>query len=232
MTAQRPHLHRAPARIVAMPFKSAASALKPGRAPDDTVAACRVLLARHATAEGNGRFLGQQDFPLTRAGQRELPRLVEKCTRYPVRAVYSSDLRRARQTAGAVARRLGLQVQLRPELREMHFGEWEGLTWKQIKERHPKLAALWMERFPRPTIPGAETLGRFQKRIAAGIGKIAAAHRGECVLVVTHAGVIRCTLGKALGMSPGNLFRLAQDSGALNVIDYWEEGAIVRCING
>jgi len=169
---------------------------------------------------------------LTRAGRRELPRLVEKCSRYAVRAVYSSDLRRARQTAGAVARRLGIEVQLRPELREMHFGEWEGLTWSQIESRRPKLAALWMERFPRPAIPGAETLGRFQKRIAAGIARIVATHRGECVLVVTHAGVIRCMLGKVLGMSAGNLFRVAQDSGALNVIDYWEGGAIVRCING
>ena len=146
--------------------------------------------------------------------------------------MYSSDLRRARQTADAVGRSFGLEVEGRPELREMDFGQWEGLTWNQIARRSPKLAALWIERFPRQAIPGAEPFGQFKKRVAAGIGKIVAANRGQCALIVTHAGVIRFTLGKVLGLPARNLFRLAQDSCAINVIDYREDGAVVRCING
>jgi broad specificity phosphatase PhoE len=146
--------------------------------------------------------------------------------------VYSSDLRRASETADAVARQFGLRVEVRSELREMHFGQWEGLSWNQIARRCPRLAFLWVERFPRQPIPGAEPLRQFQKRIAAGIGEIVAANRGQCALIITHAGVIRFTLGKVLGLPPRNLFRLAQDSCAMNVIDYLEDGAIVRCING
>ena len=194
--------------------------------------ACRLLLVRHATAEGNGRFKGHWDVSLSRAGRRELRLLCEKCSPYPVRAVYSSDLRRARQTADAVGRSFGLEVEGRPELREMDFGQWEGLTWNQIARRSPKLAALWIERFPRQAIPGAEPFGQFKKRVAAGIGKIVAANRGQCALIVTHAGVIRFTLGKVLGLPARNLFRLAQDSCAINVIDYREDGTVVRCING
>jgi alpha-ribazole phosphatase len=193
---------------------------------------CRILLVRHATAQGNGRFQGQRDVSLTPAGRRELNRLWEKCSRYPVRAVYSSDLRRARQTAEAVARKLGLNVEMQPELREMHFGQWEGLAWKQIARRFPKLAALWIERFPRQPIPGGESLRDFQKRIGAAIRKIVADNRGRCALVVTHAGVIRFTLARALGLPARNVFRLAQDSCAVNVIDYLEKGAVVQCING
>ena len=193
---------------------------------------CRLLLVRHATAEGNGRFQGQRDVSLTNAGRRELRLLYEKCSRYPVRAVYSSDLPRARQTAEAVARKFGLEVEVRPELREMHFGQWEGLSWNQIARRFPKLAALWIERFPHETIPGGEPLSQFKKRIAAGVREIVAANRGQCALIVTHAGVIRFTLGKALGLPARNLFRLAQDSCAVNVIDFLEKGAVVRCING
>ena len=163
---------------------------------------------------------------------RELRLLCEKCSRYPVRAVYSSDLRRARQTADAIARKFGLEVQVRPELREMHFGQWEGLSWNRIARRFPKLAALWIERFPHQTIPGSEPLSQFKKRIAAGIREIVAENRGQCALVVTHAGVIRFTLGKALGLPARNLFRLAQDSCAVNVIDFLEKGAVVRYING
>ena len=193
---------------------------------------CRLLLVRHATAEGNGRFQGHRDVSLTSAGRRELRLLCEKCSRYPVRAVYSSDLRRARQTAEAVARKFGLEVDVRPELREMHFGQWEGLSWNQIARRFPKLAALWIERFPRQTIPGAEPLSQFKKRTAAGVREIVAANQGQCALIVTHAGVIRFTLGKILGLPARNLFRLAQDSCAINVIDFLEKGAVVRCING
>ena len=193
---------------------------------------CRLLLVRHATAEGNGRFQGHRDASLTSAGRRELRLLCEKCSQHPVRAVYSSDLRRARQTADAVARKFGLEVDVRPELREMHFGQWEGLSWNQIARRFPKLAASWIERFPRQTIPGAEPLSQFKKRIAAAVREIVTANQGQCALIVTHAGVIRFTLGIALGLPARNLFRLAQDSCAINVIDFLGKGAVVRCING
>ena len=195
-------------------------------------ATCRLLLVRHATAEGQGRFQGQRDVPLSAAGRQELPLLCEKCSRHSVQAVYSSDLRRARQTAEAVARKLGLEVDVRPELREMHFGQWQGLSWNQIAKRYPRLASLWMDRFPHQTIPGAEPLRQFQKRIAAGVREVVAANRGQCALIITHAGVIRFTLGRVLGLPARNLFRLALDSCSLNIIDYLEKGAIVRCING
>jgi broad specificity phosphatase PhoE len=155
-----------------------------------------------------------------------------KCSRFPVRAIYSSDLRRARETAEFVARNFGLDVNVRPQLREMHFGRWEGLSWDQISRRFPRLAWLWIERFPRQAIPGAEPLHQFRRRIAAELREIVAANQGQCALVVTHAGVIRFTLGKVLGLPAPNLFRLVQDSCAVNVIDFLDDGAVVRCING
>jgi len=194
--------------------------------------ACRLLLVRHATAGGKGRLLGHRDVALTARGRRELPALWMKCSRFPVRAVYSSDLRRARETAEFIARNFGLDVDVRPQLREMHFGQWEGLSWNQIARRFPRLASLWLERFPRQPIPGAEPLPEFRKRIAAELRQIVAANRGKCALVVTHAGVIRSMLRQALGFPARNLSRLAQDSCALNVIDFFGDGVIVRCING
>jgi broad specificity phosphatase PhoE len=191
-----------------------------------------LLLVRHATAEGNGRFQGHRDVSLTSTGRRELRLLVEKCSSYPVRTLYSSDLRRARQTAAAVACKFGLEVEVRPELREIHFGQWEGLSWNQISRRFPRLAPLWIERFPLQVIPGGEPLRQFKRRIEGGIREIVAANQGQCAAVVTHAGVIRFILGRVLGLPSANLFRLAQDSCAINIIDFLETGAIVRCING
>jgi len=187
---------------------------------------------RHATAEGAGRIVGHKNVPLSPRGREELGWIGEKCLRHPVRAIYCSDLRRARETAEAIARHFGLPVEIRAELREIHFGEWEGLTWNQIRRRHPRLAAQWMERFPLQPIPGGEPLRDFQRRIALAVGDIIAANAGRCVLVVTHAGVIRFTLGRALGLPARRVFQLVQDPGAMNIIDYAPDSAFVRCLNG
>ena len=81
-------------------------------------------------------------------------------------------------------------------------------------------------------IPGGERLWQFTKRITAVVSEIVDVNRGRCALLVTHAGVIRATLGKVLGLPAPNLCRLAQDSCALNIIDFMDGGAVVRCING
>ena len=88
-----------------------------------TDAPCRILLVRHAVAEGSGRFHGYTDVPLAAAARQQLRVLVRKISRYPVQAVYSSDLRRAHATARVVARTSGSEVVVRPGLREMHFGD-------------------------------------------------------------------------------------------------------------
>ena len=215
-------------------MQGAPAGFEPGATPavGSDAGTCRLLLVRHATAVGGGRFAGHWDVPLSKSGRKELGLICEKCSRHPVRAIYSSDLRRARETAEAVASTLGLPVDVRSVLREIHFGEWEGLTWDQITRRHPRLATRWMERFPFQPIPGGEPLRRFMRRIAAAVGDIVAANVGQCALVITHAGVIRFTLGNALGLPARNMFRMAQDPGAMNIIDYVQNSAIVRCVNG
>ena len=193
---------------------------------------CRLVLVRHAIAEGGGRFQGQRDVPLTAEGRRQLSELVRKLSRYPIRAVYSSDLRRARATAEAAAGELGAKIEMRSGLREMHFGCWQGMSWRQIARRYPRLSALWIKRFPQQQIPGAERFDQFVRRVRREIRNLIAVNQGLCVLAVTHAGVIRVALARALGMHVRNLFRLALDPCTVNVIDYFEDGALVRGVNG
>jgi broad specificity phosphatase PhoE len=193
---------------------------------------CRLVLVRHAIAEGDGRFQGQRDVPLTVEGHRQLSDLVLKLSRYPIRTVYSSDLSRAQATAEAAAHEFGVKLDTRSGLREMHFGCWEGLSWRQIARRYPRLSALWIKRFPRQQIPGAERFNQFVRRVQREIRNLIAVNQGLCVLAVTHAGVIRVALAKALGMQVRNLFRLALDPCAINVIDHFRDGVLVRCING
>jgi len=193
---------------------------------------CRLVLVRHAAAEGDGRFQGQLDVPLTGVGRQQLRELVKQLSRFPVRAIYSSDLLRARATAAAVARKFGIEVESRPGLREIHFGRWQGLSWKQVTSRFPREARLWTERFPSQPIPGAEAFEDFKRRVERELEEILAVNRGRCALVITHAGVTRVILARALGMEDRNLFRIAQEPGGVNVIDYFDDGVLVRCVNG
>ena len=197
----------------------------------DRESTCRVVLVRHAAAKGSGTFLGQNDEPLSAAGRSQLKELVPKLARFRFDAVFTSDLERARATAVAAVRRLDLELQIRPELREMHFGCWQGLSWDQIEKRHRRLARLWLRDFPLQPIPGAERFAQFKKRVKTQLRDIVLANQGQCVLVVAHAGVIRVALADALGLKDRNLFRLAQDPCAINVIDHFAQGVTVRCVN-
>jgi broad specificity phosphatase PhoE len=198
---------------------------------DRQQAACRMVLVRHATAEGEGRFQGQIDAQLLPEGRRQLPALSRKLKPYRITVVYASDLRRARTTAAFAARRLGVRLEIRPGLREIHFGRWQGLSWEQVLEQFPQLARLWAKQFPDGRVPGGEPFSQFKRRIRRELRAIAAANQAQSVLVVTHAGVIRVALAGALGMPDRNLFRFAVDPCGLNVIDHFRQGAVVRCVN-
>lgn len=192
--------------------------------------ACRVVLVRHAAAEGQDRFLGQQDAPLSAAGRKQLPALVRKL-RKAIDAIYCSDLSRTRATAVAIARGRAASIDIRPQLREMGFGRWEGLSWDEVAAGFPQLAKQWLSGRSRPRVPGGEPFTRFEARVTGELKRVVARHPGSSVVVVTHAGVIRVAIGAALRLSGQNLFRIAQSPCAVNVIDYFKAGVIVRCVN-
>ena len=179
---------------------------------------CRVLLVRHAVAAGQGRFLGQHDAPLSTRGRRQLPALAAKLGNYEVDAVYCSDHRRARSTASAVARSTGLTVEARAGLREMHFGRWQGLSWAEIARRFPRTSRAWLTHFPKHRPPGGEPFAAFKRRALRELEYIVSMNSGRCVVVVSHAGVTRIALGRALGMADRHLFRISRPSAGMGSV--------------
>jgi broad specificity phosphatase PhoE len=200
--------------------------------PASRKTACRILLVRHAVAEGNGRFHGHTDVPLAPEARRQLRVLVRKISQYHVDVIYSSDLQRAHATAKAVARTFDTEVVIRSGLREMHFGCWEGLSWRQIARRFPRLSRAWLARFPHQSIPGAERFDAFKRRVARELDEIVTTNPGSCVAIVTHAGVARLMVARALGVPDRQLFRIALDPSTLSVIDVFQDGATVQLVNG
>jgi broad specificity phosphatase PhoE len=114
----------------------------------------------------------------------------------------------------------------------MHFGRWEGLSWRQIARRFPRLSRAWLSDFPHYPIPDGEGFDAFRRRVRAELRQIVTANRGRSAVVVTHAGPVRLILSQALGVPPRHMFRLAVDPGALSVIDFALHGATVRLVNG
>lgn len=154
----------------------------------------RLLLVRHAESVGNRelRLQGWAEFPLTDRGLRQAAGLAAALAEAPVSAVYSSPIRRALDTAEAIAFRLGLAVEVRPALQEYDFGELSGLTWPQIRERRPRLfEEILSEAGEFPAYPGEEGREAFRARVLDALWAIAEKHeRDEAVAVVTHAGPI------------------------------------------
>ena len=168
-----------------------------------------VYLARHGQSDWNaaGRWQGHADRPLTALGLRQAAELAEELAGVPLDAVYSSDLRRAHETAEAVAAPRGLPVVVLRELREVDVGSWSGLTRAEAKERFPREFGRWAD--GGHGWDDGETYERMAERVVEAVGRIAAGHFGGTLLVVSHGGPIRALHAAALGLDVSEHRRLA-----------------------
>jgi len=154
--------------------------------------ATRILAIRHGQTAWNadGRIQGHTDIALDAVGQWQAERLAQALGDDELQAIYSSDLSRARQTAAPLAARQGLTVRVDVELRERAFGQFEGLSYAQIEQRWPEQAAAWRRRDPDFGARGGEVLRDFRDRGVAAVSRLAQAHRGQSIAMVTHGGVL------------------------------------------
>jgi probable phosphoglycerate mutase len=147
-----------------------------------------ILLVRHGETDWNleRRVQGHSDRALNETGRAQARKLADALAEEPIDAVFSSDLLRAHETARIVAERRGLEVTAIPDLRERHFGTWEGLTDDEIFERFPGAkTGTWGD---------AETREEMAGRVLESLRRIAEAHPGGRVLVVSHGGPLRAVL--------------------------------------
>jgi broad specificity phosphatase PhoE len=159
-----------------------------------------ILLARHGESDWNRakRWQGQADRPLTDLGRRQAEELADRLADTELDAVYASDLRRAADTADAVARRRGLKVRTTPELREVDVGAWSGLTRAEAEAQFPEAYARWLE--GGEGWDDGETYEQLANRVLRALRAISETHDGGRVLVVAHGGTIRAIHAAALGV--------------------------------
>jgi alpha-ribazole phosphatase len=169
----------------------------------------RVLFIRHAETAMAGRFCGHSDPDLSAQGQAQLARLAEVLSSETIAGVYSSDLRRARSTAQAIAAGRNVPLTLSPALREIDFGRWDGLTWAEIEQMDPAYARRWVDGYPHVPAPAGENFRNFETRVLAEV-KDLILRDAEPIAVVTHAGVLRVVLRHLHGCSEQEAWQQTQ----------------------
>jgi len=172
-----------------------------------------VALIRHGETCMAGRFCGQSDPELNAAGEREAMNIAERVSKLDIARIYSSDLRRASQTAKAIAQRTGVAVECLTGLREIDFGQWEGLAWQEIEIQFPDEADLWLREFPLRSAPGGEAYTAFATRVETAISGVLSKAADRTIAVVTHRGVMRHALTKFFGFAEMEAWKATADYG-------------------
>ena len=171
-------------------------------------------LVRHGQTDWNqgGRYQGQIDIPLNEAGRAQAHSLAERLQGQHFAAVYSSNLKRAYETAEIIAAKLELPIRMDERLREINQGEWEGLQVDFIRSHY---AELWEQRNVDPATvrpPGGETLREVALRVYAALDEISGRHVGAAVLLVSHGLSLATALCKVQGISLGKAYEIIPEN--------------------
>jgi probable phosphoglycerate mutase len=190
----------------------------------------RLCLVRHGETDWNaeGRVQGQTDVPLSAAGLAQARAAASALANHDFTTIYSSDLRRVRQTADLAAQRLALPVQLDPELRERHYGIFECLLYTEVKLRFPDHYARFLDKDPEYNFDTGESLRSFFERSLAAVTRIASAHRGEQVLAFTHGGVLDMVYRHINGLGLSTQREFGVPNAGLNWIEITDNGWSVQ----
>lgn len=169
-----------------------------------------IYLIRHGQAEGNlyRRCHSWHNGLLTLRGREQVKALEKRFENVHFDAAYSSDLYRAMATAGAIYRPRGLTLRVDPNLREIGAGVWEDVPWGQLLHDHRESLTAFLSCDPSWRVEGCETFAQVRTRIMASISRIAAAHPGQTVAVVSHGCAIRTGLSGWLGFGLDEICRV------------------------
>ncbi len=157
-----------------------------------------------------GRFCGHSDPELNDQGRMQVTALAQLLSAEQIDAVYSSDLRRASSTAQPIAATRAIPQVLRPALREINFGQWEGLRWEQIEQLDAEYARKWIARYPDLPAPSGESFQAFEARVLGEVHHLIEENSGP-IVVVTHGGVLRVILQHFCALSDEEAWEQTQE---------------------
>ncbi len=186
-----------------------------------------ILLIRHGETAWNVSevFRGRIDVELNETGLKQAELVAGYLGKRKMDAVYSSPLKRALKTAEAIARRHQLEVITTPGLNDLDFGQWQGLSLKEVNEQYPEDYAVWLNHPERIKIPAGESLKDVRKRAAFLVKEVIARHTGNVVLA-SHRVVHKVLICALLGLDNSHFWNIKMDTCAMTTFSY-ENGRFV-----
>ena len=193
----------------------------------------RLFLVRHGESTWNfeHRIQGQSDPPLSQEGRRQAERLGRRLIGQAFAGFYTSDLKRALETADAIAAAAGGRPEPMEALREIYLGEWEGLRSEELGRRFPEAWRSWIAEPSWDLVPGGEGAERFETRVAGAVDALFALHPRGDVLVITHGGVIQVALQTVLGRPSRGLFVFRIQNASITVIERRDNRFVIGGVN-
>jgi alpha-ribazole phosphatase len=199
----------------------------------DVSSRLRLYLIRHGEIESAamGKLIGRTDVALSERGIEQSRRLAEKLSPVRLDAIYSSDLRRACQTAEIIAERN--QVRARPSAawREIDMGLWEGRTLSSLDDEAPEQVSSLFNDPASFEYPCGESFADFTTRVRGALGQLSLSHSHGEIALVAHGGVCRAIIGGVLEIPVRAWLRIAQGYGCLNIITWYESHPLLELLN-
>jgi broad specificity phosphatase PhoE len=179
-----------------------------------------LILIRHGETNWNltQKCQGFSDIELNQNGRRQIKELAQSLKSEEISAVYSSDLRRAKDTAVQIAKFHNLSINVDPDLREMNQGKFEGLSFIEIRELYSELLTEWRKDPESVRIPGGETLIEVQERAWKSVQRIIKTHHNENVVAVSHNFTIITLLCKFKGIGLREFFNFKIKAASKNIV--------------
>ena len=192
----------------------------------------KLLLVRHGETGLNkdSRFQGHIDVELNETGMRQAERLRDRLSNERIDTVYSSDLRRALVTAEVIASKHQVDIITSAELREISYGELEGLTFKEINQLYPEVAESIATASSKLDFPGGESFKEFIERLSKFAHRLKHASE-ETILVVAHSAPLRLLVCLLLGIELNHWRQFRLDLASLSILETYSQGVFLHLLN-
>jgi broad specificity phosphatase PhoE len=186
-----------------------------------------IILARHGETQWNVEeiFRGRIDVELNENGVKQAELLARYLSNLKIDGIYSSPLKRALNTAGAIAGHHGLEVKIAPGLIDFDYGNWQGLPNREVQDKYKELYIEWISQPDKVRIPGGESLNDVRERALSVVDDVVARH--ECtVVLVSHRVVNKVLICALLGLDNSHFWNIRQDTCGITIFTH-ENGRFI-----
>lgn len=193
----------------------------------------KLILVRHGHTEFNHKqkFMGHTDIDMSPEGYRQIEKLRDRLALVKIDAVCTSNLLRARTTAGIITAGRNLEITSCSELREINYGQAEGLTYDEISRDYPEVGQAMIDRSCLISFPGGECFSDLEARIRTFTQELRRYSSEQTILITGHSGPLTLLVCFLLGASREMWWHLHMDNASLSVVDTYKEGAILSRFN-